>query len=128
MLVLRSANGLKKSHIDALEFIVLTAQRIEAICLLERRQIELNEDGSGVVHWTADQMKSKQAHALWVPAEALRLVASKGKYAFPADDGGQRAIRPSVINRWLGNLWGKRPAPKKVDYDRVRALDLCRQS
>jgi len=62
--VLRNTKGLKKSHVDALEFIVLTAQRIEQVCLLERRQIQTNQDGSGVINWTADQMKGKQSHAL----------------------------------------------------------------
>jgi hypothetical protein len=114
--VLKRTVGLKKSHLNALEFIVLTAQRIEQVCSLERGQIEPDKDGSGIINWNAEQMKGKQAHALWVPREVLALVSSKGRFAFPADDDGARAIRPSVINRWLGNLWGRRKVSEKKTY------------
>ncbi len=117
VVVLRNTAGLKKSHVDALEFIVLTGQRIEQVSSLERRQITPNDDGSAIIDWSAEQMKGKQPHALWVPAEVIQLVASKGKFAFPADDAGQRAIRPSVINRWLGNLWGKKSTKAKPVYE-----------
>jgi hypothetical protein len=115
--VIRNTAGLKKTHVDAVEFIVRSGQRIESVCLLERSQVEKNEDGSAIIHWNAVQMKGKQPHALWVPAEVVRLVAAGGKFAFPADNAGQRAIKPSVINRWLGNLWGKGSPPAKDAYE-----------
>jgi integrase len=56
-------------------------------------------------------MKGRQPHAIWVSKETADLIAEKGEYAFPADDDGKRPVRPSVINRWLANLWG-RPSTK----------------
>jgi integrase len=116
VIILRNTEGLKRSYVDALEFIVATAQRIDQVCSLERSQVEPNDDGSAIIHWTADQMKGGQPHALWVPADVVALIAAEGRLAFPAYEAGQRPIRPSVINRWLGNLWGRKSTKGKADY------------
>ena len=131
VVVLRQTPDLKQVHVKIVEFIVATAQRIDQVCSLERSQIERNPDGSGVIHWSNAQMKGGIPHALWVPSEVLSNVASEGRYAFPADERGDRPVRSSVINRWLGNLWGKRstmraepykgkPGPLRREPDRFR--------
>jgi integrase len=117
VLVLRLTPGLKPAHIRIVEFLVATAQRIDQVCSLERSQVETNEDGSGVIHWTSRQMKSGLPHALWAPAEVLAFIAPKGQYAFPANESGDRPVRSSVINRWLGNLWGRKSAPGREHYE-----------
>jgi hypothetical protein len=116
VVVLRHTPGLKQVHVKIVEFIVATAQRIDQVCSLERSQIERNPDGSGVIHWSNVQMKGGIPHALWVPSEVLSHVASEGRYAFPADERGDRPVRSSVINRWLGNLWGKRSTAQSEPY------------
>jgi hypothetical protein len=62
-------------------------------------------------------MKSGQAHALCVPSDVLELIPPRGKYAFPADALGARPVRPSVINRWLGNLWGRTSSKGRAHYE-----------
>ena len=116
VVVLRQSSGLKQVHVKIVEFIVATAQRIDQVCSLERSQIERNPDGSGVIHWSNAQMKSGIPHALWVPSEVLGQIASEGRYAFPADERGHRPVRSSIINRWLGNLWGKRSTARSEPY------------
>ncbi len=102
---------LKSVHIRIVHFVVITAQRIDQVCSLKRSNVERNPDGSGIVHWTAKDMKGREPHAIWIPKEGAELIAGEGDYAFPADRDGRRPVRPSVINRWLSNLWG-RPSTK----------------
>ena len=116
LLVLNHTRSLKRVHLNVVAFIVATAQRIDQVCSLERSQVELESDGSGVIHWSGDQMKGGEPHALWVPADVLKLIASSGRYAFPADEKGDRRVRSSVINRWLGNLWGRKSTKPAKHY------------
>ena len=116
LLVLDQTPGLKRVHVNVVAFIVATGQRIDQVCSLERSQIEVNSDGSGVIHWPGRQMKGAEPHALWAPADVLKLVASNGRYAFPADEKGDRPVRSSVINRWLGNLWGRKSTKPSKHY------------
>jgi integrase len=109
--VLAATHGLKSVHGKILRFLVFTAQRIDQVCSLKASQVERQPDGSAIVHWTAKDMKGRQPHAIWVSKKTADLIAEKGEYAFPADDDGKRPVRPSVINRWLANLWG-RPSTK----------------
>ena len=132
IVVLRQTPGLKLVHVKIVEFIVATAQRIDQVCSLERSQIERNPDGSGVIHWSNAQMKGGNFARSRVPSEALSHVASEGRYAFPADERGDRPVRSSVINRWLGNLWGREaqrgPNLTKGSQDRRGEPDRFRPS
>ncbi|HXZ16620.1 MAG TPA: tyrosine-type recombinase/integrase, partial [Roseiarcus sp.] len=106
---------LKSVHVKIVHFVVATAQRIDQVCSLKRSQVQNNPDRSAIVHWTAKDMKGRQPHAIWIPKEVARLIANEGNYAFPADQDGRRPVRPSVINRWLGNLWGTTSTKPKVE-------------
>lgn len=115
--LLKQVDDLKASHVKILDFTIQTAQRIDQVCSLKSSQVEKNEDGSAIVHWTKAQMKGKQPHALWIPKAAVALINFDTTYAFPADASGMRSIQPSVINRWMGNLWGReRKAKRKPAY------------
>ena len=109
--------NLKSVHVKIVHFIVTTAQRIDQVCSLKRSQVQHNPDGSAIVHWTAKDMKGRQPHAIWIPAKAAELITREGDYAFPADREGHRPVRPSVINRWLSNLWGRPSTKPKAERD-----------
>ena len=113
--VLESSDGLKPVHAKIMRFLVFSAQRIDQVCSLKSSQIQRNPDGSAIVHWTAKDMKGRQPHAIWIPKETAELVSEKGDYAFPANDDGKRPVRPSVINRWLANLWGRSSTKPKEE-------------
>jgi integrase len=106
---------LKSVHVKIMHFVVATAQRIDQVCSLKRSQVEHNPDGSAIVHWTAKDMKGRQPHAIWIPKEVAQLIVDEGDYAFPADQDGRRPVRPSLINRWLSNLWGSQSTKPKAE-------------
>jgi len=56
------------------------------------------------------------AHALWIPDDTVALIDFGSKFAFPADAAGTRSIQPSVINRWLADLWDKKKKVKRTAY------------
>jgi integrase len=116
--VLKADPSMCQRKLSVLTFCVHSAQRINQVCMTEREQIEIHEDGSGTIHWRGDQTKNKKPQALWLPQQTMDLVAKTGIWAFPADEKGRRHLNPSVITRWLADLWrppakARRDAPGK---------------
>jgi integrase len=108
--VLRDNNKICRRKLAALTFCVLSVQRIQQVCKTERDQIDIHSDGSGIVHWRGNQTKNRKPQALWLPKDTIDLVATEGRWAFPSSATGLHHVKPSVITRWLADLW--RPPAK----------------
>ena len=62
-------------------------------------------------------MKGRRPHAIWAPADVLKLMAMNGKFAFPADETGDKPVSPSAVTRWMASLWGRLNTKTIEAYD-----------